>query len=37
MKDYEMKIRDLGMEALRVQIPTLPDAVLNSEKNSEED
>lgn len=29
----EMKIRDLGMEALRAQIPKLPDAVLTSEED----
>ena len=33
----ETKIRDLGMEALRTQLPKLPDAVLNSDKNSKQD
>lgn len=33
----ETKIRDLGMEALRTQLPKLPNAVLNSDKNSKED
>lgn len=33
----EMKIRDLGMEALRAQIPTLPDVVLTDKENDNKD
>lgn len=32
----EMKIRDLGMEALRTQLPKLPDTVLPTEKDNKD-